>query len=104
MKLKAQAFADYNQAAIYQMLISVMPDLAKAVSEPLSKIDKIVMIDSGNGASGASRVTKQVADVLAQLPMVVESLSGIDLKKIVEKMTQTEGKTKKSDGAGGKEK
>jgi flotillin len=68
------------------MLINVMPELARAVSEPLSKVDKIVMIDSGgNGASGASRVTKQVADVLAQLPTVVESLSGIDLKKLMER-------------------
>lgn len=85
MKAKALAYADYNQAAIYQMLISVMPELARAVSEPLSKVDKIVMIDSGNGSSGASRITRQVADVLAQLPTVVESLSGVDLKKILER-------------------
>jgi flotillin len=101
MKAKAAAYADYNQAAIYQMLISVMPELARAVSEPLSKVEKIVMIDSGgNGASGASRVTKQVADVLAQLPTVVESLSGVDLKKLLEKFSSPAEKTKpaKSDG------
>ena len=79
MKLKAQAFADYNQAAVYQMLISIMPELARAVSEPLSKVDKIIMIDSGNGPSGASKITKSVAEVLAQLPTVIASLSGIDI-------------------------
>jgi flotillin len=101
MKAKAAAYADYNQAAIYQMLISVMPELARAVSEPLSKVEKIVMIDSGgNGPSGASRITKQVADVLAQLPTVVESLSGVDLKKLLEKFSSPAEKTKpaKSDG------
>ncbi len=104
MKLKAAAYAEYNQAAMYQMLISVMPELARAVSEPLSKVDKIVMIDSGgNGASGASRVTKQVADVLAQLPTVVESLSGVDLKKILERFGQPAEKKSehgKKDGEG----
>jgi flotillin len=103
MKAKAAAYADYNQAAIYQMLISVMPELARAVSEPLSKVDKIVMIDSGNGASGASKVTRQVAEVLAQLPAVVESLSGVDLKKALERFSQPgekPHKSSKSDGEG----
>jgi flotillin len=99
MKAKAAAFADYNQAAVYQMFINILPDLAKAVSEPLSKVDKIVMIDSGaNGASGASKVTKSVAEVLAQLPSVVESLSGVDMKKILERFTSTEKAKKSGEG------
>jgi len=97
MKKKAESYADYNQAAITQMLVSIMPELARAVSEPLSKIDKIVMVDGGGG--GASRLTKQVADVLAQLPAVVESLSGIDLKKLVEKLP---GSDDRKAGSGGK--
>ncbi len=101
MKLKAQAFADYNQAAVYQMLISIMPELARAVSEPLSKVDKIIMIDSGNGPSGASKITKSVAEVLAQLPSVVESLSGIDIKKLLEKYTAVDKPDKKEKGGAG---
>ena len=89
MKAKALAYAEYNQAAIYQMMISVLPELARAVSEPLSKVEKIIMIDSGNGgSSGASKITKQVTEVLAQLPTVVESLSGIDLNKMLEQFTK----------------
>jgi flotillin len=103
MKAKAAAYADYNDAAKYQMLISIMPELARAVSEPLSKVDKIVMIDSGgNGPSGASRVTKQVADVLAQLPTVVESLGGIDLKKVLERFVAPAEKKHESKGGEGK--
>jgi flotillin len=97
MKAKAAAFADYNQAAIYQMLINIMPELARAVSEPLSKVDKIVMIDSGNGASGASKITKSVAEVLAQLPAVVESLSGVDMKKILERFAAPDKAIKPGD-------
>ena len=96
MKKKAESYANYNQAAVTQMLVSIMPELARAVSEPLSKVDKIVIVDGGDGG-GASRLTKQVADVLAQLPTIVESLSGIDLKKLVEKLPKTEGKKSKSD-------
>jgi flotillin len=55
------------------------------------------MIDSGaNGASGASKITKSVAEVLAQLPAVVESLSGVDLKKLLEKFATQSEKTKKT--------
>ena len=85
MSAKADAFKEYNQAAMYQMFIEKLPELARAVSEPLSKVDKIVIVGSGDGASGASQITRQVAEVLAQLPAVVESLSGIDLKKILGK-------------------
>lgn len=77
---KAKAYAQYNQTAIYQMLIDVMPELAKSISEPLSKVDKIVMIGS-DGNIGSSKITGQVAQILAQIPEVVESLTGIDLKK-----------------------
>jgi flotillin len=53
------------------------------------------MVDSGEGG-GASRLTRQVADVLAQLPVVVESLSGIDLKKLVDKLPQSAKKSQKT--------
>lgn len=99
MKKKAQSYADYNQAAIYEMLVSIMPELARAVSEPLSKVDKIVIVDSGEGG-GVSRITKQVGDVLAQLPTVIESLSGVDLKKLVDKLSSTNKNTKGSGNKG----
>ncbi len=90
MSAKADAFKDYNQAAIYQMFVERLPELARAVAEPLAKIDKIVIVGGGDGASGASQVTRQVAEVLAQLPAVVESLSGVDLKKILGQKGQAE--------------
>ncbi len=95
MHKKAESYSEYNQAAVYEMLIKIMPELARAVSEPLSKVDKIVMVDSGSGG-GVSKLTKQVADVIAQLPTVVESLSGVDLKKLIEKIPQSDKNPKKS--------
>ena len=86
MKKKAESWKDYNEAAIYKMVIDALPELARAVSEPLSKIDKIVMVGGGDGSNGVSKLTEQVAQVLAQLPTIVESLSGVDMKKLLEKL------------------
>ncbi len=84
LKKKAEAFASYNEAAIYQMLIEAMPEVAKAVSAPLSQVDKIVMV--GEGASGASKLTGQVAEIIAQMPTILESVGGVDVKKLLRKM------------------
>lgn len=89
LKAKARAFETYNQAAIYQMILDKMPELASAVSEPLSKLDKIVMIEH-DGKLGASKITGQIADILAQLPEAVEALTGADLKKFLKE--KLEGK------------
>ena len=86
MKQKAESWKDYNEAAVYKMVIDALPELARAVSEPMSKIDKIVMVGGGDGSTGVSKLTEQVAQGLAQLPTVVESLSGVDLKKLLEKL------------------
>lgn len=86
MAAKADAFKSYNEAAVYQMFVEKLPDLAKAVSEPLSRVDKIVMV--GDGASGASKLTGQVAEVMAQVPEVVKSLSGVDIKNFLKQKTQ----------------
>lgn len=83
MTAKAEAFKGYNEAATSQMFIEKLPELARAVAEPLSKVDKIIMV--GNGANGASKLTAQVAAILAQLPDVVEAVSGIDIRKMVGK-------------------
>jgi len=80
MLKKAQSWEKYNQAAILELYLQNLPELARAVAEPLSKIDKIVLV-GGDKGTGATKITSQVADVLAQMPDVVESLTGVDLKK-----------------------
>ena len=85
MLKKAESWKEYNEAMIYKMVIDALPELARAVSEPLSKVEKIVMVGSGDGSTGISKITEQVAQVMAQLPTVVESLSGVDLTKLLEK-------------------
>lgn len=95
MRMKAESWKDYNEAAIYKMVIDALPELARAIAEPLSKVDKIVMVGGGgDGSPGVSRLTGQVAQILAQLPTVVESLSGVDMTKLLEKLPGLAKETK----------
>ncbi len=82
MNKKADAWKEYGQAAMIQQLFDSLPDVAGAVAQPLSKTDSIVVISNGgdNGAgAGASKVTQDVSSTIAQLPALVQSLTGVDL-------------------------
>jgi flotillin len=95
MLKKAQSWEKYNQAAVLEMYLKTLPDLAKAVSEPLSKVDKIVIVGGGDKSLGTSKITGQVAEVLAQMPDVVKSLTGVDLKKYFQEKLSPEDKKEK---------
>jgi flotillin len=88
MTQKAEAWKEYNEAAIAQMLIEKLPEIARAISEPLSRTDKIVIINAGgNGAGGgASKITGDITQILAQLPPVVESLTGLKFDEILRRI------------------
>ena len=82
MDKKADAWKGYGQAAMIQQLFESLPRVADAVAQPLAKTDSIVVISNGgdNGAgTGASKVTQDVSNTIAQLPALVQSLTGVDL-------------------------
>jgi len=82
MEKKAEAWRKYSEAAMIQILAPLLPEIARAVAEPLAKIDRITMVNTGSGGSGdagISRITGEVAKVIAQVPPVIESLTGIKL-------------------------
>ena len=87
MKLKAESFRLYNEAAVIEMIVRIMPELAGKISEPLSKTEKIVIINSGNGpGGGASKLTGDVTQIISQLPPVLESLTGIKFERLLEQV------------------
>lgn len=86
-RLKAEAFQQYNEAAVIELLVKAMPEIAGRISEPLSKMEKMVIINSGNGpGGGASKLTGDVTQIIAQLPPVLESLTGIKFEKLLEQV------------------
>ncbi len=63
MRVKADSFKEYNEAAVIEMIIRVLPEVAGKISEPLSKTEKMVIINSGNGVGGGG-ASKLTGDVL----------------------------------------
>ncbi|HTD87927.1 MAG TPA: SPFH domain-containing protein [Candidatus Binatia bacterium] len=87
LKQKADAFKFYNEAAVIEMLVRVLPEIAAKISEPLSKTEKIVIINSGNGVGGgASKLTGDVTQIISQLPPVLEALTGVRFEKLLEQV------------------
>jgi flotillin len=87
MQQKAESFKQYNEAAVIEMIVRILPEVAGRVSEPLSKTEKIVIINSGSGpGGGASKVTGDVTQIIAQLPPVLESLTGVKFEKLLEQV------------------
>ena len=88
MEKKAEAWRLYSEAAVLQILAPILPEIARAVAEPLSRIDRITLVNTGGGSGdvGVSRLTAEVAKVISQVPPVVESLTGIKLDQLFEKI------------------
>ena len=87
MRVKAESFKQYNEAAVVEMIIRILPEVAGKISEPLAKTDKMVIINSGNGiGGGASKLTGDVTQIVAQLPPIIESLTGIKFEKLLQQV------------------
>lgn len=83
MQKKATAWQNYSQAAIIEQVVAALPEIVTAIAQPLSKLDKIVVIsnDGANGAgSGAAKITADVGTIVAQLPALVEALTGMSIQ------------------------
>ena len=78
MEKKAEAYKKYTGAAMADKLIEKLPDIAKAVAEPLSQISDIKIY-----GGGIESVSDQVPTVLAKVFDTVQSSVGIDMKSIV---------------------
>ena len=80
MKVKAAAFHEYNQAAVLDKFLTGMPDVVRAMAEPLSKVDKITIVSTGDGnGAGANKIVADVATMIAQAPALFETLAGVKL-------------------------
>jgi flotillin len=91
MRVKANAYREYNQAAVLDKVITNLPEVVRAIAEPLAKVDKISIVSTGgangNGSGlGASRVTGDVVAMLAQVPAILETLTGVKLSDLMERV------------------
>ena len=83
MEKRAQAYQKYNNAAMAEMLIKVLPDIAGKIAEPLTQIDKITIIGGSDGSNGVDQVAGNVPAVMTKLFETMKETVGIDLAEVV---------------------
>ena len=90
MHLRAGAFREYNQAAVLDKLLTGMPEIARAIAQPLSQVDKITIVSTGPNdgkGAGANQLTADIARMIAQVPELFETLTGVKVADLMSRVT-----------------
>jgi flotillin len=87
MNVKAEAYQEYNQAAVIDKLFTGMPEIVRAMASPLANVDKITIVSTGNGdATGMNKITGDLTKMAAQVPALFETLSGMSMTELFSKV------------------
>jgi len=99
MNVKAEAYQEYNQAAVVDKLITGLPEVVRALASPLANVDKITVVSTGNGSSaGMNKVTGDIVSMAAQIPALFETLSGMHMSELLSKIRPIGDAAPKPDG------
>src|SRR5271167_1428932 len=102
MNVKAEAYQEYNQAAVLDKLITGLPEVVKALAIPLAKVDRITVVSTGNGdAAGLHKITSDLTQIAAQVPALFEALSGLPMSDLLSKVRKIGDKAPRPDGPAG---
>jgi len=101
MNVKAEAYQEWNQAAVVDKLISSMPEVVKALASPLQNVDKITIVSTGGDSAGMNKITGDMAKMAAQIPALFETLSGMQMSELFAKVKSigNNGEAAKSNAA-----
>ena len=98
MNVKAEAYQEYNQAAVIDKLFTSLPEIVRALASPLANVDKITIVSTGNGdAAGLNKITGDITKMAAQVPALFETLSGMSMTDLFSKVRTIGDKPAKSD-------
>jgi flotillin len=98
MNLRAEAYQEFNQAAIIDKLITGLPEVVRALAAPLANVDKITIVSTGNGdTAGMSKITGDMTKIAAQVPALFETLSGMPIGDLFAKVRALGDKAPKPD-------
>ena len=99
MAKKADAWKEYKEAAMVDMMLQTLPkvsqgtkvvlslslcacQVAAEVAAPLSQTKKITMVSNGDGEIGAARLTGEVLDIMVKVPDMVNKMTGVDITNV----------------------
>jgi len=98
MNVKAEAYQEYNQAAVVDKLFTSLPEIVRAMAAPLANVDKITVVSTGNGdATGMNKITGDLTKMAAQVPALFETLSGMSMGELLSKVRTIGDKGPKPD-------
>ena len=86
MNVKAEAYQEYNQAAVVDKLISSMPEIVRALAAPLQNVDRITIVSTGGDTAGMNKITGDLTKMAAQIPALFETLSGMQMSELFSKV------------------
>jgi flotillin len=87
MNVKAEAFQEYNQAAVIDKLLTGLPEVVRALASPLANVDRITVVSTGNGdAAGLNKITGDLTKMAAQVPALFETLTGMSINEMLGKV------------------
>ena len=89
-----EAMAKYGKAAMTEMIIKVLPQMAEAIAKPLESIDKVTIIDGGSGENGVGTFSGNVPSVLAKTIESIKETTGFDLTEVMKANTYDAKTTK----------
>ncbi|MEC0202431.1 flotillin family protein [Paenibacillus lautus] len=82
----AEAFQKFGEAAVLDIIVKMLPELAGKIAQPISSIDKLTVVDTGKG-EGAARVSNYVTELMSTAPEMLKSVSGIDVEELIKGLT-----------------
>ncbi|MFM9328804.1 SPFH domain-containing protein [Paenibacillus mesotrionivorans] len=86
----ADAFQKFGEAAVLDIVVKMLPELAGRIADPIRSIDQLTVVDTGKG-EGAARVSNYVTELMATAPKMLKEVSGLDLNQLIQGLTDKKG-------------
>jgi flotillin len=97
LALRAEAYRQFNEAAIIQTVLSQLPEIVRAAAEPLANIDNLTVLSN----DGASDIVRNVTRTVTEAGTTVKGLTGIDIPAMLSQAMGGAGDGQRTPGSGG---
>ncbi|HKC84216.1 MAG TPA: flotillin domain-containing protein, partial [bacterium] len=79
LAMRADAYKQFNDAALIQTVLAALPDIVRAAAEPMEHIDSLTVMS----ADGASEMVKNTTRVVAESATAIKGLTGLDVPNLI---------------------
>jgi flotillin len=100
MNVKAEAYQEWNQAAVVDKLITTLPEVVRALASPLANVDRITVVSTDGASAGLNKVTGDITKIAAQIPALFETLSGMQMSDLLGKVRNLGDSPRQANGKG----